>query len=49
LDKSNLDFGDRSEFEGEDVVLVGVRYIEKVSQFSLPYIEKTLTNEMSRS
>lgn len=32
LDDSNVDFGDRSEFEDEDGVLMGVRYIEKVSE-----------------
>lgn len=32
LDESNVDFGDRTEFEDEDGVLVGVRYIQKVSQ-----------------
>lgn len=31
LDKSNPDFGDSSEFEDADGVLIGVRYIEKVS------------------
>lgn len=31
LDDGNVDFGDRTEFEDEDGVLVGVRYIEKVS------------------
>lgn len=31
LDAHNIDFGDRAEFEDEDGVLVGVRYIEKVS------------------
>ena len=31
LDESNCDFGNRSEFEDEDGVLIGVRYIEKVS------------------
>lgn len=35
LDPSNLDFGDELEYEGRDGVLVGVRYIEKVSSFSL--------------
>lgn len=30
LDENNLDFGDRSEFEDEDGVLVGVKYIQKV-------------------
>jgi serine/threonine protein kinase len=31
LDESNADFGHRSEFEDEDGVLIGVRYIQKVS------------------
>lgn len=31
LDDDNTDFGDQSEFEDADGVLVGVRYIEKVS------------------
>jgi hypothetical protein len=31
LDDGNVDFGDRAEFEDEDGVLMGVRYIEKVS------------------
>ena len=30
LDRDNEDFGDKSEFQDEDGVLVGVRYIEKV-------------------
>ena len=30
LDKDNADFGDQSEFEDEDGVLIGVRYIQKV-------------------
>lgn len=30
LDEDNLDFGDEEEFEDEDGVAVGVRYIEKV-------------------
>nr|POE87754.1 hypothetical protein CFP56_10983 [Quercus suber] len=30
LDKDNLDFGDETEFQDADGVLVGVRYIEKV-------------------
>jgi hypothetical protein len=30
LDESNTDFGDDSEFEDADGVLIGVRYIEKV-------------------
>lgn len=32
LDDDNVDFGDRSEFEDEDGVLVGVRYIQKVGE-----------------
>ena len=31
LDPENMDFGDESEFQDEDGILVGVRYIEKVS------------------
>lgn len=31
LDEENNDFGDRSEFEDEDGILIGLRYIEKVS------------------
>lgn len=30
LDKENVDFGNQKEFEDEDGVLIGVRYIEKV-------------------
>lgn len=30
LDKDNVDFGDEKEFQDEDGVVVGVRYIEKV-------------------
>ena len=30
LDEDNPDFGDPSDFEDDDGVLVGVRYIEKV-------------------
>ncbi|KAK3646849.1 hypothetical protein LTR56_008337 [Elasticomyces elasticus] len=33
LDKDNPDFGDESEFQDSDGVLVGVRYIEKVCHF----------------
>lgn len=32
LDDNNDDFGDQSEFEDEDGIVVGARYIEKVSQ-----------------
>lgn len=35
LDESNPDFGDSSEFEDADGVLIGVRYIEKVSFYFL--------------
>ena len=31
LDKNNTHFGDEYDFEDEDGILVGVRYIEKVS------------------
>lgn len=31
LDMGNEDFGDESEFQDRDVVLIAVRYIEKVS------------------
>ena len=33
LDKSNTDFGDDSEFEDAEDVLIGVRYIEKVRYY----------------
>jgi hypothetical protein len=36
LDDGNVDFGDRAEFEDEDGVLMGERYIEKVSQRRFP-------------
>jgi hypothetical protein len=32
LDESNVGFGNRSEFTDEDGVLVGLRYMQKVSQ-----------------
>ena len=32
LDQDNTDFGDQSEFEDQDGILVGVKYIEKVNQ-----------------
>ena len=35
LDKDNADFGDRSEFEDGDGVLIGVRYIQKVGADSV--------------
>ena len=34
LDQDNADFGDQSEFEDMDGVLVGVRYIEKVCGYT---------------
>lgn len=34
LDKDNTGFGDESQFEDEDGILVGVRYIEKASFFT---------------
>jgi hypothetical protein len=30
LDEGSLDFGDQSEFEDQDGILIGVRHIEKV-------------------
>lgn len=30
LDRGNLDFGDEEEFQDEDGIIVGVRFIEKV-------------------
>jgi serine/threonine protein kinase len=38
LDSDNNDFGDRTEFEDSDGVLVGVRYIQKVSHDVLSFI-----------
>ena len=35
LDKDNQDFGDSSQFEDDDGVSVGVRYLEKVSSVTL--------------
>jgi hypothetical protein len=46
LDLENTDFGDRSEFDDEDGVLVGVRYIEKVCN---PYrfcVKRVLTRKI---
>lgn len=36
LDENNDDFGDQSEFEDADGIVVGARYIEKASPSSLP-------------
>jgi hypothetical protein len=30
MDESNRDFGDKEDFQDEDGVLIGVKYIEKV-------------------
>jgi serine/threonine protein kinase len=38
LDDNNDDFGDQSEFEDEDGIVVGARYIEKVSQHLVSHI-----------
>lgn len=37
LDDDNMDFGDESEFEDEDGILIGLRYIEKVSRRRLTF------------
>jgi hypothetical protein len=42
LDPGNEDFGDQAEFEDEDGIRVGVRYIEKVSIFQ--YISCCITS-----
>jgi hypothetical protein len=34
LDQDNTDFGDQSDFEDMDGVVVGVRYIEKVCHYT---------------
>ena len=43
LDQDNADFGDQSEFEDPDGVLVGVKYIEKVCQLCSSCIGLVLT------
>lgn len=43
LDEDNEDFGNQSEFEDVDGVLVGVRYIEKVCWLCTFYVEIMLT------
>jgi hypothetical protein len=40
LDESNTDFGDNSEFEDADGVLIGVRFIEKVRYFVLTLVTR---------
>ncbi|KAH7114516.1 hypothetical protein B0J13DRAFT_630840 [Dactylonectria estremocensis] len=44
LDEDNLDFGDEREFQDEDGVAVGVRYIEKV----LGILNSILKNKVAR-
>ena len=43
LDQDNADFGDQSEFEDQDGVLVGVKYIDKVYQLYGFYGKLVLT------
>ena len=43
LDQDNADFGDQSEFEDQDGVLVGVKYIDKVYQLYSFYGKLVLT------
>ena len=43
LDQGNTDFGDQSEFEDQDGVLMGVKYIEKVSHLYSFHVELVLT------
>ena len=43
LDKDNVDFGDPSEFEDQDGILVGVKYIEKVSSPCRCTVKSSLT------
>ena len=49
LDKENADFGDQSEFEDLDGVLVGVKYIEKVNQECNFYVKLALTINLDTS
>ncbi|MCJ1231933.1 hypothetical protein MMC12_008612 [Toensbergia leucococca] len=46
LDKENADFGDQSEFEDLDGVLVGVKYVEKVCQLCSHCIRLVLTKNL---
>lgn len=46
LDEDNVDFGDQSEFEDMDGVLVGVKYIEKV--YKLCLLRKARAYNLSR-
>ena len=43
LDQDNIDFGDQSEFEDQDGVSVGVKYIEKVKLIQSFHMELVLT------
>lgn len=44
LDEENVDFGDEREFQDADGVLVGVRYIEKVSSVMKPHPPLKITD-----
>lgn len=44
LDESNTDFGDNGEIEDADGVLIGVRFIEKVSWYVPILVTKTFLN-----
>jgi hypothetical protein len=46
LDQDNTDFGDQSEFEDQDGVLVGVKYIEKVNHSHSFHVELVLTIDL---
>jgi serine/threonine protein kinase len=43
LDPENVDFGDEREFQDADGILVGVRYVEKVSSIFIAVNKKPLT------
>ena len=49
LDQDNADFGDQSEFEDLDGVLVGVKYIEKVDLLRSSCLKLTLTMNLDTS
>jgi hypothetical protein len=44
LDPDNTDFGDEREFQDADGILVGVRYVEKVSGPTLAIMKASLTS-----
>lgn len=46
LDQDNTDFGDQSEFEDQNGVLVGVNHIEKVSYLHSLHVELVLTIDL---